>query len=292
MLRAALSERQLEEVLVDFWFNHFNVFVGKGQVRAVPDRVRARRHPSERARQLPRRCSARPRTARRCCSISTTSRAARRTLPVGASTRRCSAGSSDPRLCTRAAAAARCSGMREMRSRAAAAPAARPERELRARADGAAHARRRRRLHAEGRHRGRDASSPGWTIDRPQQGGGFVFRPQMHDAGEKMVLGAEVHGGRRQEEGERLLDMLAKHPATAQAHLVQAGAALRRRRAAAGARRSRGEEVPRHEGRPARSDARHHHVAGVLRRRRVLGQGEDAARVRRLGGARDRTRPS
>ena len=33
MLRATLSERQLEEVLVDFWFNHFNVFVGKGQVR-------------------------------------------------------------------------------------------------------------------------------------------------------------------------------------------------------------------------------------------------------------------
>jgi len=33
MLRAVLSERQLEEVLVDFWFNHFNVFVGKGQVR-------------------------------------------------------------------------------------------------------------------------------------------------------------------------------------------------------------------------------------------------------------------
>ena len=33
MLRAALSERQLEEVLVDFWFNHFNVFIGKGQVR-------------------------------------------------------------------------------------------------------------------------------------------------------------------------------------------------------------------------------------------------------------------
>jgi uncharacterized protein (DUF1800 family) len=25
ILRATLSERQLEEVLVDFWFNHFNV---------------------------------------------------------------------------------------------------------------------------------------------------------------------------------------------------------------------------------------------------------------------------
>jgi uncharacterized protein (DUF1800 family) len=29
MLRAAMSDRQLEEVLVDFWFNHFNVFSGK-----------------------------------------------------------------------------------------------------------------------------------------------------------------------------------------------------------------------------------------------------------------------
>src|SRR3989337_39081 len=33
MLRATMSDRQLEEVLVDFWFNHFNVFIGKGQVR-------------------------------------------------------------------------------------------------------------------------------------------------------------------------------------------------------------------------------------------------------------------
>src|SRR5687768_2830390 len=31
VLRAAYSERQLEEVLVDFWFNHFNVFAGKGR---------------------------------------------------------------------------------------------------------------------------------------------------------------------------------------------------------------------------------------------------------------------
>jgi uncharacterized protein (DUF1800 family) len=31
IVRAVYSERQLEEVLVDFWFNHFNVFAGKGQ---------------------------------------------------------------------------------------------------------------------------------------------------------------------------------------------------------------------------------------------------------------------
>jgi uncharacterized protein (DUF1800 family) len=30
LLRAIYSDRQLEEVMTDFWFNHFNVFVGKG----------------------------------------------------------------------------------------------------------------------------------------------------------------------------------------------------------------------------------------------------------------------
>ena len=29
MVRAILSERQLQEVMTDFWFNHFNVFMGK-----------------------------------------------------------------------------------------------------------------------------------------------------------------------------------------------------------------------------------------------------------------------
>src|SRR6266545_309884 len=31
IIRAVYSERQLEEVLVDFWFNHFNVFARKGR---------------------------------------------------------------------------------------------------------------------------------------------------------------------------------------------------------------------------------------------------------------------
>src|SRR5205085_1706511 len=33
VLRAVYSERQLQEVMVDFWQNHFNVFAGKGAVR-------------------------------------------------------------------------------------------------------------------------------------------------------------------------------------------------------------------------------------------------------------------
>ena len=33
VLRAVYSERQLQEVLTDFWFNHFNVFANKGFTR-------------------------------------------------------------------------------------------------------------------------------------------------------------------------------------------------------------------------------------------------------------------
>jgi uncharacterized protein (DUF1800 family) len=35
LLRAVYSECQLEEVMTDFWFNHFNVFIGKGPERLL-----------------------------------------------------------------------------------------------------------------------------------------------------------------------------------------------------------------------------------------------------------------
>jgi uncharacterized protein (DUF1800 family) len=58
----------------------------------------------------------------------------------------------------------------------------------------------------------------GWTIDQPRGGGQFTYRPQMHDPGSKTVLGQTISGhdgvdGMR--EGERVLDILAMHPATA-----------------------------------------------------------------------------
>ncbi|MDP9201415.1 MAG: DUF1800 domain-containing protein [Gemmatimonadota bacterium] len=55
----------------------------------------------------------------------------------------------------------------------------------------------------------------GWTIKPPAQGGGFIFRPQVHDAGEKIVLGHKLAGGRGMEDAEDVLDILAKSPATA-----------------------------------------------------------------------------
>jgi uncharacterized protein (DUF1800 family) len=55
----------------------------------------------------------------------------------------------------------------------------------------------------------------GWTIKPPAQGGGFIFRPQVHDAGEKVVLGHRLAAGRGEEDAEDVLDILAKSPATA-----------------------------------------------------------------------------
>jgi hypothetical protein len=55
----------------------------------------------------------------------------------------------------------------------------------------------------------------GWTIKPPAQGGGFIFRPQVHDAGEKIVLGHKLAPGRGMEDAEDVLDILAKSPVTA-----------------------------------------------------------------------------
>jgi len=35
----------------------------------------------------------------------------------------------------------------------------------------------------------------GWTIDRPQTDGHFIFRRGMHDGGEKIVLGQRIPAG-------------------------------------------------------------------------------------------------
>jgi uncharacterized protein (DUF1800 family) len=55
----------------------------------------------------------------------------------------------------------------------------------------------------------------GWTIDRPRQNGRFIFRPRMHDNGEKVVLGHKIAAGGGQKDGEMVIDILARHPNTA-----------------------------------------------------------------------------
>ena len=55
----------------------------------------------------------------------------------------------------------------------------------------------------------------GWTISTPRQGGSFRFDRRMHDAGSKTVLGHHIRAGGEESDGERVLDILAAHPATA-----------------------------------------------------------------------------
>ncbi len=55
----------------------------------------------------------------------------------------------------------------------------------------------------------------GWTIDKPYQGGGFVFRPWMHDTESKTVLGVTIPAGGGISDGKRVLEILARHPSTA-----------------------------------------------------------------------------
>ncbi|HEY4129922.1 MAG TPA: DUF1800 domain-containing protein, partial [Gemmatimonadaceae bacterium] len=55
----------------------------------------------------------------------------------------------------------------------------------------------------------------GWTIEAPNLGGDFLFRPEQHDAGEKVVLGHVLAAGRGIQDGEDVLDIIAKHPSTA-----------------------------------------------------------------------------
>ena len=55
----------------------------------------------------------------------------------------------------------------------------------------------------------------GWTIQKPNEQGLFLYRPGLHDDGEKVVLGHRILAGGGIADGERVLDILASHPATA-----------------------------------------------------------------------------
>jgi len=55
----------------------------------------------------------------------------------------------------------------------------------------------------------------GWTVEKPERGGGFQFEPNRHEPGTKVVMGQKFKD-RGEEEGRELLHMLATRPATAQ----------------------------------------------------------------------------
>ena len=64
----------------------------------------------------------------------------------------------------------------------------------------------------------------------------FRFEPRIHDNGEKTVLGQRIPRGGGMDDGLRVIDILAKHPSTAQFIALKLGPPLHRRRSAAGDR--------------------------------------------------------
>ena len=139
--RAVMSDRQLEEVMVDFWENHFTVFAGKGPERyflAEYERETIRPHALGKFRDLLGAVAKSPAMLYYLDNWESTVEADRPAL----------AARPNARGMMRARTRAFGAQARRQREEAA---SARTQRELRARAPRAAHARRRRRIHAGGR---------------------------------------------------------------------------------------------------------------------------------------------
>lgn len=211
--RAVVSDRQLEEVLVDFWENHFNVFSGKNITRYfLNDYDRTiRQHAMGNFRELlgaVAKSSAMLYYLDNWQSVADSGRPVLQPIP--------------PRRVAR---------REELVLRAAQQRGATPEQMARVqqvtqrrRGLNENYARELMELHTlgvDGGYTQQDVievarALTGWTLERGGQGGTFVFRPQVHDAGAKVILGEKFPAGRGQDEGERVLDLLARHPKTAE----------------------------------------------------------------------------
>ena len=223
MLRAVESNRQLTEVLVDFWFNHFNVFSGKGQVRyllSTYERDVIRPHVLGSFRRLLGSVAHSPAmlvyldnwqsAAEEDRDVAGPPQRARNDAVEDAIRRMQGAGIRvDPRRMQQI------QRQRQQQQRAGRPPGLNEN-----------YARELLELHTLGVDAGYSQDDvrevaralTGWTLTlggRGPEGPGFVFRPDWHDAEPKNVLGNQLPAGRGIEDGEAVLDLVAAHPATA-----------------------------------------------------------------------------
>jgi uncharacterized protein (DUF1800 family) len=181
LMRAVRSQRQLEEVLVDFWFNHFNVSAEKGKARwLLPsyERDAIRPYVFGKFRDL----------------LGATARHPAMLVYLD--------NWMSVREGVRLPGLKQAMGLNEN------------------------YARELLELHTVGVDAGytqddvREAARvlTGWSLElkqRDEDWGDFLYRRAAHDAGEKNVFGLHLEPGGQMDDGERLLDYLALHPATA-----------------------------------------------------------------------------
>ncbi|MGA7909570.1 MAG: DUF1800 domain-containing protein [Candidatus Sulfotelmatobacter sp.] len=200
LLRAIYSERQLEEVMTDFWFNHFNIFVGKGADRwLLPSYERdvIRPHALGRFEDLLVATAKSPAMLFYLDNWLSVGPNSMQALgipprPYGPYWRHYPSSQRRPNQGKRS------SGLNENYGRELL--------ELHT-------------LSVNGGYSQRDVTEvakvfTGWTIDQPYQGGGFKFEPRMHEPGPKFVLGHRIKP-KGEDEALQVLHMLASSPQTA-----------------------------------------------------------------------------
>ncbi|MEW6212974.1 MAG: DUF1800 domain-containing protein [Acidobacteriota bacterium] len=212
IIRAASANRQLQEVMVDFWFNHFNVFAQKDAVQWMItsfERDVIRPNAMGRFRDLLLSVAESPAMLFYLDNWLSSATDAREPRP---------SVSQPPRPQNARQAPGADPASPQMMN-----PQPPPRPPARRRDINENYARELMELHTlgvDGGYTQRDVQEvarcfTGWTIDRPFQGGGFMFRPWMHDAGAKTVLGVAVKAGGGILDGRRVIDILARHPSTA-----------------------------------------------------------------------------
>lgn len=201
LLRAIYSDRQLDEVMTDFWFNHFNIFIGKGADRYLLtsyERDVIRPHALGKFEDL---------------LVATAQSPAMlyfldNWLSVGPNS---DAANGIPKH-------ARDRNFRRRMARRF------PQKQAKGKRNGLNenYGRELMELHTLGVNGGytqKDVTDvarvfTGWTLKQPKQGGGFTFEERMHEPGEKIVLGHRIKSG-GEKEGREVLHLLARHPSTA-----------------------------------------------------------------------------
>ncbi len=204
-LRAVYSERQLQQVMDDFWFNHFNVFAGKGEVKwylTSYERDVIQPHTLGKFRDL----------------VTATAQSPAMLFYLD------NFLSADPN------AAARLAAQRAARQQMRRGPYNYPPRpqqqqvqnKKQERGLNENYGRELMELHTlgvDGGYTQKDVTEvarcfTGWTIEKPREFPQFKFDERLHDPNPKIVLGKKIHAGGIKD-GEEVIDLLSKNPNTA-----------------------------------------------------------------------------
>jgi uncharacterized protein (DUF1800 family) len=204
LTRAIYSQRQLQQVMDDFWFNHFNVFAGKGEDRyylTSYERDVIQPHALGKFKDL----------------LTATAKSPAMLFYLD------NYLSADPRAAQRQSAER---AMRQQRRRGGFGgprPQANPQQAKKNdRGLNENYGRELMELHTlgvDGGYTQKDVTEvarcfTGWTIDKPRQYADFKFDDRLHDPDPKIVLGKKIHAG-GMKDGEQVIDLLAHHPSTA-----------------------------------------------------------------------------